>query len=74
MTLQVRLARLEGRQRERLQRTATLFAYADGLGRERRRVVVMQTGETLDLAEFWRRYPDGEVAEFAIAGVDLEQL
>jgi hypothetical protein len=72
MTIPLRLARLEGRHRERLRRTATLFTYTDDLGRARERVIVMETGERLDLAEFRARYPDGELSEFVYHGIDPE--
>ena len=72
--MRARVSRLEGDQRERLAVWGTLFTYTDAEGRERERVVVMQTGETLDLDVFRATYPDGEVCEFRYAGVDPDWL
>jgi hypothetical protein len=73
-TLGRRIARLEEEHGMGGRISGTLFTFTDQAGRERQRVVVMQTGQTLDLDAFRLTYPDGELCQFQYAGVDPDRL
>ena len=74
MSIAARVTRLEADHRERRRISGTLFTFTDAAGRERARVVVMQTGETLDFDAYRLAYPDGELCGLQYAGVDPDRL